>query len=99
MRARWTLLQEGDRKNIPQILKLTGSIDLVHYDSAKDPNEMRWVLDQTAPLLTPNAVVVLDDVDRHGLMQEIVRGTDQSWFVFRNAAVLGLTEAIEARGK
>ncbi len=99
MRARWTLLHEGDRKNIPQILKLTGSIDLVHYDSAKDPNEMRWVLDQTAPLLASNAVVVLDDVDRHGLIQEVVQAADQSWFVFRNAAVLGLAEAIKARGR
>ncbi len=98
MRGRWTLLHEGDRKNIPRLLASAGSIDLVHYDSAKDPNEMRWVLSQTAPLLTSSAVVVLDDVNRHGLMQELVQTTDQSWFIFRNAAVLGLTEAIEARG-
>ncbi len=64
MRGRWTLLHDGDRKNIPRLLDSAGSIDLVHYDSAKDPDEMRWVLNQTAPLLTPNAVVVLDDVCR-----------------------------------
>lgn len=98
MRGRWTLLHEGDRKNLPQLLDSAGSIDLVHYDSAKDSKEMRWVLDQVAPALAPSAVIVLDDVDRHGLLEEFVRTTDRSWFVFRTAAVLGLTEALEARG-
>ncbi len=94
MRERWTLLQDGDRKNIPEVLKSVGSIDLVHYDSAKDPAEMRWVLNQIAPLLKSNAVVVLDDIDRHGLFQKLTQTTDQSWLVFQSVAVLGLTEAL-----
>lgn len=99
MTGRWTLLHEGDRQNIPQLVGSVASIDLVHYDSAKEAEEMHWVLEQLAPLLAPDAVIVLDDVDRHGFMEEFVRTTDRSWVVFRTAAVLGLTEALESRSR
>lgn len=99
MRSRWTILHEGDRNNIPHLLDSIVSIDLVHYDSAKDPEEMRWVLEQLAPQLGLHAVIVLDDVDRHGFVQEFVNSTSYSWFIFRTTAVIGLTEALESRSR
>jgi predicted O-methyltransferase YrrM len=99
MTGRWTLLHDGDRKNIPRFVESVASIDLVHYDSAKNAEEMHWVLEQLAPLLAPRAVIVLDDVDRHGFMHNFVRNADRSWVVFRTTAVLGLTEALESRSR
>lgn len=95
MHARWTLLHDGDRTNIPEILESAGSIDLVHYDSAKSKEEMSWVLDTLSSSLSRRAVLVLDDVDRHGFMEEYVQDTHKSWFVFKSTAVIGLSEALD----
>lgn len=95
MYSRWTLLHEGDRVNIPLILSGLESIDLLHYDSAKDAGEMQWVIEQTTPLLGATAVVVLDDIDRHPFMSDYVQGLEKSWHVFGSVGVIGLDEASE----
>lgn len=94
MHSRWTLLHDGDRRNIPLLISEVESVDLLHYDSAKDPAEMQWVLEQITPLFSDRAVVVLDDVDRHSFMSEYVRRTNKSWHVFGAVGVIGLSEAL-----
>ena len=96
MNSRWTLLHDGDRANIPLILSSIESIDLLHYDSAKDADEMKWVVEQIEPLLAASAVVVLDDIDRHSFMSDYVQGLEKSWYVFETVGVIGLEEACEA---
>lgn len=97
MKSRWSLLHRGDRINIPLILRQTASIDLFHYDSAKDAEEMRWVVNQVEPLLSRTAVVVLDDIDRHSFMRHYVQGLEKSWFIFGSVGVVGLEEARDAQ--
>lgn len=97
MRSRWTLLHEGDRVNIPNFLADVASVDLLHYDSAKDAEEMQWVIEQVEPFLGPKAVVVIDDIDRHSFMGEYVQGLERSWFVFGSVGVIGLEEAFDVR--
>jgi predicted O-methyltransferase YrrM len=61
--ARWTLLLEGDRRNLPRILEECGPIGLVHYDSDKSYRGRRWAIETLRPRLAPGAVIVMDDID------------------------------------
>ncbi len=94
---RWRLFQEGDRINLPEILREVDSVDLLHYDSAKDAEEMRWVVENVVPRLSNRGVLVLDDIDRHGFMEEYVKSSTKSWFVFGAVGVIGLLEALDGR--
>lgn len=94
MTSRWTLYHEGDRTNMPRIVAKAGKIDLLHYDSAKDAVEMKWVIGQASPTLATNAVIVLDDVDRHDFMENFARSGSRSWLVFGYVGIIGLEEAL-----
>ena len=94
MKPRWTLYHDGDRTNIPRIVAEAGEIDFLHYDSAKDAVEMKWVIDQVSPTLASTAVIVLDDVDRHSFMEDFARTASRSWMVFGYVGIIGLEEAL-----
>ena len=49
LRADWTLLIEGDRKNLPRIVAEIGAMDLFHYDSDKSLVGRRWATRLIAP--------------------------------------------------
>jgi predicted O-methyltransferase YrrM len=58
----WTLLLDGDRKNLPQLVDRSGPIDLFHYDSDKTYSGRRYGLEIVEPHLTSDAFVVMDDI-------------------------------------
>jgi len=62
LRTRWTMLLDGDRKNVPMILGQVDRIDLFHYDSDKTYGARERVLQQAHGKFAPEAVVVFDDI-------------------------------------
>ncbi len=63
LKDRWTLLTQGDRANLPQILNECGPIQLLHYDSDKTASGRAFALDAVSSHLTDDCVVIFDDVD------------------------------------
>lgn len=98
LRHRWVLLHDGDRLNIPIIRKTIDTLDILHYDSAKDAREMNWVVSQLSEAMDERSVLVLDDIDRHGFMADYVARQSRSWYVFGSVGVIGLDEALTSRG-
>jgi predicted O-methyltransferase YrrM len=62
MRDRWTLLVDGDHRNLPAILEQCGPIDLFHYDSDKSRHGRQWAMDRVQSHLSSDAMVVMDDI-------------------------------------
>lgn len=87
---RWTLLLEGDRQNLPTILASVGSIDLFHFDSDKSVAGRRYAFDLVGPRLTPDAVVVVDDIDDNLHFQGFARGSDRPVAVTGSQGSVGI---------
>jgi predicted O-methyltransferase YrrM len=62
LRRRWTVLTEGDRRNLPRLVEKVQAIDFFHYDSDKSPEGRAFAVDCVAPKLSPNAVTIFDDI-------------------------------------
>lgn len=70
LRGNWSLLIDGDRKNLPTIVQsLSGQVDLFHYDSDKTAAGRDFALDTLAPYLQENSYIIFDDIqdNRHFL--------------------------------
>jgi hypothetical protein len=58
LRSSWRLFTDGDRINLPKILKVSGPIDLFHYDSDKTYRGRSFALDLVRPHLAAGASLV-----------------------------------------
>lgn len=96
LHGRWTLLQDGDRKNLPSLLESIQSLDVFHYDSVKSYEDMAWAVELVKPKMHKKSVLLLDDVDRHSFFSDYVHTAERSWFIFGTLGVIGLDEAFEA---
>jgi predicted O-methyltransferase YrrM len=78
LRDRWTLDPRGDRKALEQIVKLVDRIDLFHYDSDKTYRARERAVRRVEPLLAPDAVVIMDDIQDNLFFRDHVeaRGVD-----------------------
>jgi hypothetical protein len=85
VRSAWTLLLEGDRKNLPALLAQAaddGPIELFHYDSDKTYAGRQFAMRTVAPQLAADAYVVMDDIqdnlffrdwtEEHGLVPAVL---------------------------
>jgi hypothetical protein len=64
-RHRWTYVLGSSRRRLPGLLARLGEIDLFLHDSMHTKRNVRFELDRAWPALTPNGVVLVDDVHRH----------------------------------
>jgi predicted O-methyltransferase YrrM len=62
LRANWTLRLDGDRKNLPALLRDAPPVDLFHYDSDKTYSGRAWAMTTVEARLAPDAFVVMDDI-------------------------------------
>lgn len=62
LRDRWTLDLRGDRRALRRFLAQVDRIDLLHYDSDKTYRARRRAVDLVEPLLSPHALVLIDDI-------------------------------------
>jgi hypothetical protein len=60
---RWTYIKGSSRRRLPRLLEKLGKVDLFIHDSLHSDRNVRFELDQIWPILGPNGVVVVDDID------------------------------------
>lgn len=92
LKARWHLGLQGDRANLAEFLPEIETIDLVHYDSDKSIEGRQFAMDAVASRLTPDSVVVMDDIDDNTFFRDWVARTGRSCRVFaRGRKFVGLS--------
>jgi predicted O-methyltransferase YrrM len=93
-RKSWQLHLDGDRKNLPRILRDCGSVDLFHYDSDKSYLGRRFALQVVGSRLSPKAVVVMDDIQDNLFFRDYLHETSAVARVFefesKFVGILGL---------
>jgi predicted O-methyltransferase YrrM len=83
LKANWTLRVDGDRQNIPEILKEVDEVDLLHYDSDKSYEGRQFVLHAVQDRLARDAVVVMDDIQDNLFFRDYVTARGVPYRVFR----------------
>jgi len=76
LRDRWTLLKGSSRRQLPDLLRRLGRIDLFVHDSRHSTRNVHWELSAAWPLLAPGGVVVVDDADVNWGFELFLRGGD-----------------------
>lgn len=82
LKANWELHIAGDRKNLPEILKKVTNIDLFHFDSDKTVSGREFALSTVQPHLTPEAVIVMDDIQDNLHFRDLVQKRGVPFKVF-----------------
>ena len=99
LRAGWTLLVDGDERNLPRIVAQVDRIDLFHYDSDKSYAGRRRALALVAPKLASGSVVVMDDIQDNSFFHDLVTSRPCRWQVFEaGTKFVGLVTALERPG-
>jgi predicted O-methyltransferase YrrM len=80
-RADWTLHVAGDERNLPRIVEAIDHIDLLHYDSDKTYRGRGFAVDLLGPLLTRDAVFVMDDIQDNVYFRDLTRRRDEPFVV------------------
>jgi len=91
LRKRWTLLIDGDEKNLPMIMREIPRVDMFHFDSDKTYKGRTFAHETVKPKLAQDAVVIFDDIQDNSHFRDIA-GPDAMVFEERNKylGVLGL---------
>jgi hypothetical protein len=66
----WKLFRHADRESIPKILKETQEIDVVHYDSDKSYEGMKWAYETLFPHVKKGGVFISDDINDNSAFQD-----------------------------
>jgi predicted O-methyltransferase YrrM len=83
LRDRWVLRCDGDSTNIPRLLGLVETVDLLHYDSDKSYAGRQEVWERVRPQLSHDGIVVFDDIQDNSHFHDLVNGMNHaSWKVF-----------------
>ena len=83
LRKNWTLLVEGDEKNLPIIIGKVESIDLVHYDSDKSYKGRKNALAMISNKLSANAIILMDDIQDNLHFHDMVKDMNrEDWHIF-----------------
>jgi predicted O-methyltransferase YrrM len=82
LKANWELYVEGDAKNLRQIAAKIDRVDLLHYDSDKTYQGRKSALKILEPLLSQDAIIVMDDIQDNSFFHDYVRDTTRVWRVF-----------------
>jgi len=72
LRGNWTLNRGSSKAVMPRVLEEIGQIDFFIHDSLHTYRNMRWEFETVEPHLSPNSVVVADDVEGNAAFQEWV---------------------------
>lgn len=83
LKSDWELFFDGDRSNLPEILKKIEKIDLFHYDSDKSYSGREFAMSQVEQRISQEGVIVFDDVQDNSHFHDYIneRGII-SWKVF-----------------
>lgn len=73
LKSRWTLMTEGDRRCLPDIVSKAAPIDMLHYDSDKSREGRSFAWSLVAPHLSHDALVLFDDIQDNGHFRDLTR--------------------------
>jgi len=82
LRTDWSLFLEGDRTNLPMIMRQVTQIDLFHHDSDKSYAGRQLALDVIREKLSPSSYVLFDDIHANNFFHDLVTGADVDFKVF-----------------
>lgn len=92
----WTLLIDGDQKNLPVIASSASKIELFHYDSDKSYSGRTEALKTLRPNLDGNSTIVFDDIGDNFHFRDWVEKEQLPYRILKNPAggFVGLTGTI-----
>jgi predicted O-methyltransferase YrrM len=70
LRSNWKLNRGSSRKLLSGILRNIGAVDMFVHDSLHTYRNMRFEFELVAPHLTPDAIVVADDIEGNSAFEE-----------------------------
>ena len=70
LKSNWKLFRHADRESLPKILKESDEIDVVHYDSDKSYEGMKWAYETLYPKLRKGGVFISDDINDNSAFQD-----------------------------
>lgn len=70
LRKNWKLFRSADRESLPKILRESGDIDVVHYDSDKSYEGMKWAYETLFSKLRKGGVFISDDINDNSAFQD-----------------------------
>jgi hypothetical protein len=70
LKKNWKLFRHADRESLPKILKETQQIDVVHYDSDKSYEGMKWAYETLFPYVKKGGVFISDDINDNSAFQD-----------------------------
>ena len=73
---------DGDIHNLPKIVAQVQCIDLFHYDSDKRYSGRKAAFDLVEDKLTPDSLVVMDDINDDQHFKELCEASDLPFKVF-----------------
>jgi predicted O-methyltransferase YrrM len=88
-RHRWRLFIEGDSKNLPQIVRECGNIDIFHYDSDKSYSGRSFACNLIQNTIAKNGILIMDDIQDDTFFKDfvILNGKNFQLFEFKNKYV------------
>jgi len=82
LRSNWELYIEGDKKNLEKILPKASNIDFFCYDSDKSYSGRKYVLERVSAHLSPNAIIIMDDIQDNFFFRDYVEAKKIPYRVF-----------------
>jgi predicted O-methyltransferase YrrM len=76
LRDGWRLELDGDEINLPRILDNIEQIDIFHYDSDKMRSGREFAVSLVRQKLTPNGIIVMDDIHNDDWFKDYVTAND-----------------------
>lgn len=70
LKKNWRLFRHADKESLPKIFAENGSFDVVHYDSDKSYDGMKWAYSQLYPQLRKGGVFISDDINDNSAFQD-----------------------------
>ncbi|SHI76835.1 Methyltransferase domain-containing protein [Cruoricaptor ignavus] len=70
LRKNWKLFRYADRESLPKIFEEQNEFDVVHYDSDKSYQGMKWAYSQLYPRLHKGGVFISDDINDNSAFQD-----------------------------
>jgi predicted O-methyltransferase YrrM len=90
LKHRWRLFLDGDEVNLPKILRLVPSVDLLHYDSDKTYQGRAYAVNLIRPRLAPEGLIVMDDLSNNAWFKDEVTDQELPFAVFGEPARFGV---------
>ncbi|WP_312343538.1 class I SAM-dependent methyltransferase [Chryseobacterium binzhouense] len=70
LKTNWKLFRYADRESLPKIFKEINEIDVVHYDSDKSYEGMKWAYETLYKKLRKGGVFISDDINDNSAFQD-----------------------------